>query len=353
MKSFESYYDGQVSLSDTAKALSDPNLSLDKNREDVDVLSLNLVIKFIAAYLEVSHTDINMIGDSVRAAYEKDPEDVLRFILQSLADMRGLKVESNLVDSDLLALESLLDVRATAVLVREIVFNQNFDTSNFGYVGVDLGSGTGILTLASIIAGRRRQIRSVTVLGVDNQKSAINKSKRVLSGVANGQFILQHGDILDPGLYDVFRGIPVQSWVSETISEVTPRMRFDGDDVVVSPVFGKHVFRDLHADPFPHVLNRTLQGIPSFVAGVKSRRTAMFPDLVNGFYRPDMLNSKLVLRSSDSRTPRSLPDVGDDLNGYEDFGIHSRWPAYDPNEEVNPVITGIVGTFAKEFPYKK
>ena len=139
-------------------------------------------------------------------------------------------------------------------------------------------------------------------------------------------------DLLAPGLLNRFLApsskLPAPSlsfWVSETISIAVPK--FDpttpGFDLNLKLALGRK--SELRSDPFVEVLKKTIDADPDFLENVKSGKTAMFPDMVNGLYSPDGNRSKITLRTGLGK-PLELERLGQEFEAYEDLGSkHRRW----------------------------
>jgi len=329
MKTLDQYYEKGRSLADVTRALVDPRLSLETDKDSVDSLVMNLAIKYAAKYFGVVDDDPHAVKEVALKALEKTDEDVAMLMARaSMAVDHGLSsIDEN---DDVMASESLADLRATAVVVREVIFNDRFD-KGCDFVGVDFGSGSSILMLASMISALRAGMKNILVVGFDISKKAIEKARACLSGVVPDSFWrVDQADILDPNVVKIFDGLPLGCWISETFSHNTPRMEVKGDKLAV---FENRDFRDLkkslvlnqHLDPFPQILTNTAMVREGFFRDVREEKTAMFPDIVNGKYVPDLGNSVLSFRAgSGLYMPLSL--AGNEFREFEDFGETSRWP---------------------------
>jgi len=247
---------------------------------------------------------------------------------------------------DVMARQSLADLRATAAIVREVIFNNRFARGR-DFIGADFGSGSSILMLASMIAALRSEAKKIFVVGFDISKKAIEGAKRCLDGIIPDSFWrINQADILNPDLVGIFRGMSLNHWVSETFSDNTPAMKVEGDGLAVFDGgdprdLGKSLVLNQHADPFPQVLINTVQGRPGFFEDVRGGKTAMFPDIVNGQYIPDFSRSLLSLRTG-TELYRPLHEVGREFSEFEDFGMVSRWPGGEMTLEELQAISGVL-----------
>jgi len=321
MRLLEDYFN-QRPLSSDVDALSDPALDFETDRSEVNEVVMNLVIKYLAAYLKVAHTEIVTMRREIHRAItrqESSPADIL-IIQQYGTDMIG-------EGSDEFPVRCLADSRQTAAIFKEIAFTDRFK-ANGRFTGVDWGSGTGILTLAMAIAARRRNVSERLSIGVDLREKAARHSRRVLKqalGSNEAQVICN--DILKSRILpDLLKKHPIHFWVSETISRTTPPIDLERRDFGFTP--REIMYRDKNEasdDPFPEFLGKTMNVIPDFLDRVRKGETAMFPDIANRLYYPYKQHSLLTLRTG-LKTPLKLHDIGREFDAYEDLGEKpKRW----------------------------
>ena len=314
------YFTGDPMQEDFER-LCNPELDFETDREKVNVLALNLIIKYLAAYLEVAHTDISAIRSKVNRIIDKKnlPELYDPLILEQY----GPYLEG--AESDYFPVKCLADVRRTAAIFKEIAFNDRFK-ANGHFVGMDFGSGTGILTLAMAISAKRRQIEELLCIGVELRELAANNSRRVLREMLEEDEIsIIHKHILISRILPKLlkKYIP-QFWVSETISKTTPPIDLEQRDFGFTTK--EIMYRDKYEacdDPFPEFLGQTMNALPGFLDDVRGGKIAMFPNIANRSYYPHREQSALNLRTG-LKQPLRLKNIGREFKDYEDLGEDRR-----------------------------
>ncbi|MBU1017574.1 hypothetical protein KKA33_00930 [Patescibacteria group bacterium] len=321
MKPLENYFNDRPLQSD-AEALSDRKLDFESDRNEVNNLVMNLVIKYLASYLEVAQADIVAMRRDIHRAITRRksfPADLL-IVRQYGADMIG-------EGSDDFPVRCLADSRQTAAIFKEIAFNEHFK-ANGRFVGIDWGSGTGILTLAMAIAARRAEVSERLSVGIDLRERAARHSRRVLKQAlgSNEAQVICNNILKSRILPDLLKKHPIHFWVSETISRTTPPIDLKRRD------FGfthrEIMYRDKNEasdDPFPEFLGKTMNVLPDFLDRVRKGEVAMFPDIANRLYHPHKERSLLTLKTG-LKTPLRLQDIGREFDAYEDLGEDpKRW----------------------------
>ncbi|MBN2096219.1 hypothetical protein JW752_02350 [Candidatus Peregrinibacteria bacterium] len=323
MKPLEDYFNDRPIQSDV-DALSDPKLDFEADRTEVNELVMNLAIKYLAAYLEVAPADIAVMRGKIhRAIARRKSSQANPLIVQQYGvDMAG-------EGSDDFPVRCLADSRQTAAIFKEIAFADRFK-ANGRFVGVDWGSGTGILTLAMAIAARRQRISERLSIGVDLRERAVRHSRRVLKFAldSNETQIICSNILKSRILPDLLKKHPLHFWVSETISRTTPPIDFERRDFGFTP--REIMYRDKYEasdDPFPEFLGQTMNAMPDFLGRVRRGEIAMFPDIANRLYYPHKEHSLLTLKTG-LKTALRLEDVGREFKDYEDLGESwKRWRA--------------------------
>lgn len=330
-----SEYFSNVPIQADIDALSDPSLSYEEHRDDVNQLVLNTVLKYIAEYLEANPQDVREIRNKFKEALAITEGEGELLVKQTLLDLMGVGIRIH--KSDLMALQCLADVRSTAAIFKEVAFSDRFQKEG-NYLGIDLGSGTGILSLAMGIAARRAEVVDTLIVGLEIQEKAVVRSRRALERIlGNREVLIRNANVLSRGLFHQFEGLPLHAWVSETISIGTPPLGLNGDKLTVLESSKRSrqesmeiVSMSRGTDPFVDILANTLSERPQIVNDVKEGRTAMFPDFFNGNYMPDHEASTLKLRTAKDKRHQLISHVGREFGDYEDLGLsHRRW-----NEEV-------------------
>lgn len=339
--SFEKYYLDRP-LRSLVDELSNRRLDVEKHREQVNGIVMSLVIQYLGEYLKVPSRDPREIGKVSRRKKEEmkakrtRENSAQRMIIGA---MQG-DPDAGKSRDDAPGLDCLMDTATTAALFKELVFTERFE-KNGQFVGADFGSGTGILTLATAIAGRRSGAQRPFTIGLDREETSVKRSTELLSRLVMPQEVLMQAvDVRSPGLISaLFQGLPISLWVSETISDLTPAMRItDGRLVYASCDDHALVVQVLNSaiEPYFEVLANTLTERPTFEKEVRMGRTAMFPNLVNGDYVPDeKKGGTLKLRSSPLPNKASpLSRLSFEFTSYEQpvpESIHDpRWLRFPP-----------------------
>lgn len=338
MQTFQEYYEPHVSGEKIIDALSDPSLSHEKDRADVNRLLMNLVIRYVAEYLEMPPEDIEAINSKVKKSVKISPDDMMQIFVDVYMKAEGMPhTSSGFSQTDRLSLESLVDIRATAAIMKEIIFGGKFEVEQGeqfadNFIALDLGHGTGVLMLAAQIAALRKQIAKILVVGVDISPEAISNSRRTLAKfMPEEEFKIERADIVHPMIWNIFDGLPLSYVISETIGPSTPAMvRQNGVWRMVSQPNGNlehSLTTHADVDPFPQVVLNALACRPDLEDDIRDGRTAMFPDIIGGKFKPDARNSTLILTTGEDQTPLLLHEVGKEFRNFEEFEIenHRRW----------------------------
>ena len=333
MKSLEEFWT-KSPLQEDIKALSNPNLHHDRNRERANGLVMNAVIKYLALYLEIASDDIGAIREQVVAAlqrktrmrYDEDPKGGIQYDACRKGPALG---------NDGFGVQCAADIRRTAALFKEIAFGGNF-VDNGRFMGLELGSGTGIMMLAMAVAAARRKIKDVYCVGIEKSGMAAKRSQETLDqAVGRDHASVLCRDIRDEGTLASLFKKPIHYWVSETISINTPKLDMRYRDFALSE--DQKLLRRLEmtTDPFVEALRISISELPLFKSYVKVNGTAMFPDILNGLYKPDGGRSTLVLRTSTNPKPVILERTAEEFEVYEDFGVpDKRWESPEDVEEL-------------------
>lgn len=323
---FEKYYLDRPArtLVDT---LSDRSLDANRHREKVNSLVMSLVIQYLGEYLKVLSRDPREIG---RATREKKETMRTRmsggnFTKKLLTGSLAGDVDAGRTNDDFPGLDCLMDTASTAALFKEIAFNGRFEKRG-QFIGADFGSGTGILTLATAIAGRRSGAQAPFTMGLDREAESVRRSTEVLSRLLGPKEVMMStADICSPNLIrTLFHGLPLSFLVSETVSDETPSMHIVGGNLEHSRQPDNLLTAGMRLlntalEPYFEVLDATMKERPGFLQDLRKGTTAMFPDFVNGDFVPDgRKGATLKLRTSPSpEVPMRLPNVGAEFYSYE------------------------------------
>jgi hypothetical protein len=333
MKSLEEFWT-KSPLKEDVKALSNPNLHHDHSREKVNGLVLNAVIKYLALYLEIASDDIGAIRDQVAAAlqrktkmlYDEDPKEGVQYDACHKGPAPG---------NDGFGIQCAADIRRTAAIFKEIAFGGNF-VDNGRFLGLELGSGTGVMMLAMSVAATRRKIKDFYCVGIEKSSMAAKRSQEALDqAVGRNHVSVLCKDVRDEGVLSSLFKNPIHYWVSETISVNTPKIDMQYRDFGLSE--DQKLIRRLEmtTDPFVEALRISMDELPLFKSYVRSNGTAMFPDVINGLYKPDSGRSTLVLKTSPNPNPVILERTAEEFETYEDFDVpDKRWESPEDVEKM-------------------
>lgn len=308
--------------------LSDPGLKYDRNREQVNDLVMNVVIKYLAKYLNVRSRTIKGVRGQLKALIDESREDNKThnpmLTGQYVENIYGYRP-----GVDYFPLSCHGDIRKTAALFKEIAFSDAFLQGNpKRYTGLDLGSGTGILTLAALMMGRRLGIENVLCIGIEQRGLSVSRSRQALKKLSCKEVNIVQTDLMKEGLLERLMRSPT-AWVSETIlghtEHSTPRLDLEREDLGLTDIERRKQLNQRKSDPFVLLLQKTIELMPEFAEKVRAGKIVMFPDVFNGLYRPNKHNSTLRLRTGTDE-PLKLHEIGKEFEEYEELGLGvERW----------------------------
>jgi SAM-dependent methyltransferase len=324
------------SAEEDLKRLSNPKLDLEKDRDEINRLVIGFLVRYLAAYLDIPESkNIQSWMSEIRMVVEFT-------VLSALSDFQETgDVDPHEPGGDNYALRCLADLRQTAAIFKEILFNDRFQKGR-AFFGLDLGSGTGILSIAMALAAKRKGIGNIHVVGIERSSLAVDRAQKAIRTLGLEKEIeFVCNDLIAPSLFQDLGMAPkirnspsspkgryfeirnLSYWVSETISIAVPK--FDpfepGFDLHLKSPRGRK--SELRSDPFVEILKKTVDTVPDFLENVKSGKTAMFPDLANGLYAPDGNQSKMKLRTGLEKT-LPLERLGQEFEAYGDLGLKFR-----------------------------
>ncbi len=293
-------------LTELVTELCDTNRYPDARAKGVDELVLSLVQRYA---LDFAHC--TTLDDLRRE--NADPEEA--FAASGSALRRKMESTANKHDHTGLPLSCLRDFRSSASLVREIAFGSSFVPSERGTC-VDLGIGSGILSLGSIIALFRAGAKNVICHGVDRSPYLTQCSAETLTKIPGVDVQMIVADLRDASLYSA---LPrnAQIWTSETINAETPALRI-GEKVELAE-------EDLSFEPYPAALRQLAANIPNFLPDVRSRRVGLFPNAVDGSYRPKYMGNRLLLHTAPQARYYLLDEIGVEFENHATLCTGKRW----------------------------
>lgn len=325
MKKLNEYYKNSPIEEDFEK-LCDPSLSFHSDRIKVNELILNLIIKYTADYLDIKSNCAQNIRSKIA------------WLVNLGNALKAEKAKSDLGD-DNFSLNCLVDLRQTTAIFKEIAFTERFEAKD-GFMGLDIGSGTGVLMAAMAIAAKRKGVKDIFCIGIERVKRAVIQSHSPLRRlIGDENYAVIHGNALENNLFKLlFENGRPNFWVSETIGRNTPPIDLSRGDFGLDP--REIMVRDKYernGDPFVEVLGKSMNEIEDFSDSIIKGQIAMFPDIFNGTYQPNREESILFLRTGiNPDCPVKLEDTGEEFQDYEDFSIpQKRWKS----EEENPQLS--------------
>lgn len=327
------YYSQQSSIQDDIDWL----IWIDeKKKEEINILILNIVLKYITLYLDIKETHIELIKDRVHELLAIENVDL------SMSHWELLFKKT----TDRFWITCLLDIRQTSAIFKEIALDNNYIIDD-GFKWLDLWSWTWILTLAMGISWLRKWAKNGQIYYIDQSVNWINKSTQILQNLwLPYDFSWKIWDILDKKMYI---DIPLDSLsylVSETIWNTTPSFSIDPEDweLIFFSMFDKIMEKEfLKWDPFPSVVSTLTNLSPTLYQKIKNMKTWMFPNFLTKRFVPDDSNSKLLLRTWTSWKLELLKYAWKEFDSFQDLWTGSeRWISMSDKEMMNMVFESIL-----------
>jgi len=314
-------YLGKESCNELIEKLQDPNLNYEENRKEVNDLIINLVVKYALEYLEIEHKTISKTRHQIKKIIRKN------------INTDAQTYNTDHAKSDLYPLNCLLDIRKTAAIVKEIIFNKS-KNDNDTKLCLDLGSGTGILLLASIISELRKKAKKIIAVGIDHNKPATEQSQKTLNKLFHEREQVSI-KIVRGSLINLFNIKELEenkenlsTWVSETINPETPLFDTNNDNIEIDFHGLNKIQEYIDIDPFPLCIANTLDEFPDFYKKVKNQEIFMFPDCITGKYKPhDTKGESLLLETSRLNIELPLKYTSAEFLNYEELylNVPPRW----------------------------
>ncbi len=293
-----------------------------EERDKLNMLTLNIIIKFISSYLFIKESNIEWIKRRVNEIIES------RFYEKWLDHLWVLTGSSFIPTWDHFALDCLLDIRQTSAIFKEVALNEWFETDWFQ--SIDLWAGTWILSIAAYIAWKRKQKNSWEIIVIDQSTEAISKFLRIVQPLNwVYDFKWRVWNILDKDIYNWLNLDELSFWISETISTTTPSFSLDTQDwgVYFENEFAEYMMLlNTFMDPYPLVLGLFTKLFPVLYRRFQTKKTAMFPDFANWLYKPAQYYSTIDLKTWNSKIPLRLDKIWWEFDEYEDLWVSpKRW----------------------------
>lgn len=279
-----------TSLAQGVRELSNPRKFPTPETHNCDQVIANLVELYAEAFCKCYSRDA------------ASPSTIVHRVM--LSQMTAAKV----------AIQSLMDFRATAALAKELIFNSKGNVA-------DLGAGSGILGVCAGIGSLRTGIEAVSVHCIERESDMANALRKLAAQLRPRiALIIKEADITHADTIRDLSTKNIGTWVSETINSDTIPLHIDNDTVRMGE--GYHSL----CDPYPKVLKNLVENVPDFLETVRAGDVKLFPDIVNGAYLPKGQEGWIELRTSRShKNGGDLRKVGKDFTKLTSKMTY-RWP---------------------------
>lgn len=174
-----------------------------------------------------------------------------------------------------IAMDCVHDIPATAALFLEIIRSE-FNVKD-RFHAIDFGCGTGILSIALLIAGLRKKVTNLQITAIEKNKTLAGVAERLLAKipikkdqtieVCNYDFLTQ-AERMQLLLSEEVHGV-----VSETLMMQTPTIRFEGERLMVGNG------RETSIDCLPSLMQLLVRNIPDLANKLRKRDMFMVPDM--------------------------------------------------------------------------
>ena len=229
-----------------------------------------------------------------------------------------------------LAFRCALHVSSTAALLREIAFGVPFEASKNGrFLGLDLGTGTGVLAIGMVAAALRKGValQNIRVIGVEKDRHLLVCAENIFDDINKtvGATVLtiQEGDITNPKILASVGLSSANMIVSETICSSTipfywntktsiPILQHPHEDSY-SKSFYQRIKGDWELDPYAQVMLACRHVRESFSQDIWAGSLGMFPLMTFPFGQPyeEFQNNLALLEGDDGqRVKIALGEVG-------------------------------------------
>ena len=256
------YYSEKTSLYEDVENLVIIN---ENNRDEINVLVLNIVLKYLTSYLDIQETSIENIKLRVQEILNAD-----LWILSNLSNE-----ENTIRTIERFLLDCLLDIRQTSAIFKEISFDKSFEETN-AFNWLDLWSWSWILTLAMYVSALRNWASEWNIYYVDQSVKWVNKTTEILNWLWwKFNFSGRVSDILDR---DTYNDIPLDNLsylVSETISNTTPSFSIDPEDgeLTLFSELDEYMLQImLQWDPYPSIISTVTGLSPELYQNIKNTK---------------------------------------------------------------------------------
>ena len=202
----------------TTSLVQDIEELCDPRKPVSDELVVNLVAKYFFAYIHRgSHREVVPLPE-ISGLYEMfSRHQSLNEPADDIETMNSLRRWS-------FALRMLGDLPKTAHILRSIILQHlPPEVMDRRYVGLDIGTGTGILLLAEYIQAHRRGFKDIETWGVEYDMGIGRRTGQLQRELGAGQVIA--ADARTPGAYRTMAGKAITFVSNETVSACHERLR--------------------------------------------------------------------------------------------------------------------------------
>lgn len=215
----------ESSLLDDVSMLSDPSVNV------TDSMIMGMVLKFFYCYVHKGCFDEIVPLEKVSALCEmfsrhrslNEPDDDIEL-------MNYLRQWS-------FSLRMLADIPKTSHIIRSIITQKI--SPNLAdldeYVGLDIGTGTGILILAQHIHARRLGFENISLFGIEYDKMVGLQSYKIFKELGIAEIIL--GDARDSRSYEILMDKQITFVSNETVAAMHQPLRRDHFVAICSTLF--------------------------------------------------------------------------------------------------------------------
>lgn len=199
-----------ISLREEIDRLADSKTPID------DAGLVRLLAKYFHAYVHGSHNE-RLALDAIGLLFDQFHNR--RRGADSLEDKRDLRA---FLLHHGFALCMLADLPKSAHILRQILTTPLSPRASSPFLGLDIGTGTGVLMLAMHIAARRAGFAKPLIIGVERDQTVQERTDALVRALGVGRAIL--GDAKRPETYAALPGGPVSFVCNETLPSLGRRM---------------------------------------------------------------------------------------------------------------------------------
>lgn len=229
-----------TSLREEIDSLAEPASAID------DAGLVRLLAKYFHAYVHGSHderlslADIGLLFDQFHNRRRGADS------LENRRDLRAFLLHHGF------ALCMLADLPKSAHILRQILTAPLSPRAGAPFLGLDIGTGTGVLMLAMHVAARRAGFAAPRTIGIERDKAVRDRTDALARALGVGQAIL--GDAKRPETYAALPGGPLSFVCNETLPSLGRRMWREDFSPISAALFAALGHRLAAAAFFPAAL---------------------------------------------------------------------------------------------------